>query len=297
MDLLPPQEPEPETIVANPIRAIPKPRLSIGQRNFVLAVSGTACFGFVLWGINQFLSLRGVVHVLASRIVLTATVAVGILGWLSFTRLFPKLKNISFGLGVIVMVLLGVWFDRWAPKPQPQVNEPNTKVIQHPAEKPNEAQTPSRRKTTEPKNPNRDLVKQTREIAKKAKSIHDQLESDLKGVRTRMQLDIENSRMDLHGEAREQHDEMVRRAWQPDEKRVRENAENQYVKCCEKAALSLREELMLKCPSLSKQDTLKDFSGEYDGLRVQRNLASYSTIGDELNSLANALENGNCRYK
>ena len=150
----------------------------------------------------------------------------------------------------------------------------------------------------EPKDDNRELVKQTREIAKKARGIHDQLESDLKDVKRDTEWDVEHSRMDMQGEERDRHDEMVRRAHLPEEMRVRKNAENQYIKCCEKAALTLREELMLKCPDISNQESLRDFSGEYDdGYKVKRNLGSYSTIANVLDSLANALENGNCRYK
>ncbi len=150
------------------------------------------------------------------------------------------------------------------------------------------------------KDTNRELVNQARVMAKRVRSIHDQLDMDVKDVRTRMERDVETSASVLglqEGEEKAKHDEMVRQPWKRDETRLRENAENQYIKCCEKTALSLREEFMLKCPGVSKPENLQSFTGEYDGYKMQRNLGAYSAIADELDSLANALERGNCRYK
>jgi hypothetical protein len=117
MELLPPQEPkeEPEEILANPVR---KPRLSKGQRIAAFTVSGAACFGFVLWGVNQFLSLRGVIHVFASRIVLGLTTLVAILGVFLFTRLLARWRKTFFGASTVIIVLFAVLLDWWAPKPK-----------------------------------------------------------------------------------------------------------------------------------------------------------------------------------
>jgi hypothetical protein len=98
-------------------------------RPFVLGVSAMGCLGFVLWGLNQFLSLRGVVHVVASRIVLAFTVGAAVLMVLAITRFLRTRRNLSFGAGTIVVIVLAVLLDWWAPKPK----EASTAHIPKPA--------------------------------------------------------------------------------------------------------------------------------------------------------------------
>lgn len=93
-------------------------RVSPAGRKVIWGFSGTGCFGVVLWGLNQFLSLRGVIHLTASRIVLVATVIVAIVGLFCFTRILQRWKNISFYLGIFIVTLSAFSLDRWAPKPK-----------------------------------------------------------------------------------------------------------------------------------------------------------------------------------
>ncbi len=88
------------------------------RRPVALGLSAATCFGLVLWCLNQFLSLRGVVHVTASRIVLALGVVFAILGWLSFTRLFPRKGNFCFWSGTAIVILSAGLLDWWAPKPE-----------------------------------------------------------------------------------------------------------------------------------------------------------------------------------
>jgi len=87
-------------------------------RPVVCTLSAAGCLSFVLWGINQFLSLRGVVNVLASRIVLLATVAAAIAGLYIFTRLFSKKGNAYFWVGTLLAIVSGIGLDWWAPRPK-----------------------------------------------------------------------------------------------------------------------------------------------------------------------------------
>jgi len=87
-------------------------------RRVILPLSAAGCLTLVLWGINQFLALRGVVHVLASRIVLAGTVLAAIAALLCITRFFGRKRNLWLGISVVVVVLLGFWLDWWAPKPR-----------------------------------------------------------------------------------------------------------------------------------------------------------------------------------
>src|SRR5215831_4602489 len=102
MELLPPSEPEP---IMRRVRKSPAARMAF------FAFSGASCFGFVLWGLNQFLSLRGVVHVAASRIVLVLTAFVAVLGLWAFTRLLTRKRNLCFAISAVVVVVSGFWLD------------------------------------------------------------------------------------------------------------------------------------------------------------------------------------------
>jgi len=56
---------------------------------------------------------------LASRVILTVTVAFAIAGWLVWTRLFQRRKNLWWVIGSVLFIVAGLWLDWWAPKPQP----------------------------------------------------------------------------------------------------------------------------------------------------------------------------------
>ena len=87
-------------------------------RPYIFTLSFAGCFGFVLWGLNQFLALRGVVNVGASRVILVLTVAAAILMVLIATRLVPRNKNTWFAVGSAMVILLAILLDSWAPKPK-----------------------------------------------------------------------------------------------------------------------------------------------------------------------------------
>ena len=88
-------------------------------RPFVFGLSLAGCFAFVLWGTNQFLSLRGVVHVAASRVVLSMTWVAACLCCLFATRFVTKRRNLCLALCVVIVTALAFGFDWWAPKPIP----------------------------------------------------------------------------------------------------------------------------------------------------------------------------------
>jgi len=112
MELLPPESRHP-----TPVSVWNSPGWK-KARPVVFTVSAVGCFSFVLWGINQFLALRGVVNVPASRVVLVATVAAAIAGLYAFTRLFLKKGNIYFWIGTVAVILSGIGLDWWAPRPK-----------------------------------------------------------------------------------------------------------------------------------------------------------------------------------
>jgi hypothetical protein len=115
MNLLPPDHPE--YLVARKLGSRPS-----WVRPVALTISGATCFGLVLWGLNEFSSLRGIVHILASRVVLAFTVLVAVIGLFIWTRLLRRRGNLWFGLCATVFVGSAIWLDWWAPKPQPSVS-------------------------------------------------------------------------------------------------------------------------------------------------------------------------------
>lgn len=117
--MLPAMSGMPELLPPEPTKVTPElsSRSGTWKKTAVLGISAAGCFGFVLWGINQFLSLRGVVSIAASRIVLAVTVAAAVLMLLSLTRFLGKRRNTFFWVCVIVLVCLAILLDWWAPKP------------------------------------------------------------------------------------------------------------------------------------------------------------------------------------
>jgi hypothetical protein len=86
-------------------------------------------FGFLLWGFNEFTTLRGWVHVLTSRLVLVAMFGSGALIALMFVWVIPAKKKRSMFFVIIaawVMLLFGL--DRIAPKPSSQTSTPTPAI-------------------------------------------------------------------------------------------------------------------------------------------------------------------------
>jgi hypothetical protein len=82
------------------------------------ALPFTGLFGFLLWGFNEFTSLRGWVHVLTSRVILAAMFGAGVLMALMFVWVIPiKKKRIMFFVTVAVWGILLLSLDRIAPRP------------------------------------------------------------------------------------------------------------------------------------------------------------------------------------
>jgi hypothetical protein len=88
-------------------------------RKIFIGVSAAFLFSVVLWCLNQFLSLRGVVNVVASRIVLgfmwLAGAVLVLLG--AKTLPFIKRRQLAAMLGSLFWILGVVALDWWAPKP------------------------------------------------------------------------------------------------------------------------------------------------------------------------------------
>jgi len=91
------------------------------QRFKWAALPFAGLFGFILWGFNEFTSLRGWVHVLTSRLILVAMFGAGALMALMFAWVVPikKRRTVLFvivaGWGILLFVL-----DRIAPRPASQ---------------------------------------------------------------------------------------------------------------------------------------------------------------------------------
>lgn len=88
------------------------------QRIGWTAIPFAGLFGFLLWGFNEFTSLRGWVHVLTSRLILVAMFGAGCLMALMFAWVIPtkKKRSVVF-VAVIVWGILLISLDRIAPKP------------------------------------------------------------------------------------------------------------------------------------------------------------------------------------
>jgi hypothetical protein len=105
--------PEPKEI------ATPSTVSSIPQRRIFL-ISSAFLLTLILWGFNEFTSLRGVIHVLASRIVLGGMWVAGILlvmALVSAVPIPPKSKRITLVVLSLVWTAVLVGLDQWAPKP------------------------------------------------------------------------------------------------------------------------------------------------------------------------------------
>ena len=152
MEILPPA-PDVGKIAPKSFWETPAGRVA---RFSLLGISATGCFSFVLWGVNQFLSLRGVVNVSASRIVLVLTAVAAISGWFISTRLFPKWRNGSFMVGAAMIVLGIVFLDWWAPKPQ-GVQPTSSSIDEKKEPKPPDIIAVTK---TEPKNPTERKIRQ-----------------------------------------------------------------------------------------------------------------------------------------
>jgi len=76
----------PEIITPEAVQIITPEQSRQRRRKVTIAVSAAFLFGLCLWGLNQYLSLRGVVNVLASRIILAflwpiGTLLIAVLLW------------------------------------------------------------------------------------------------------------------------------------------------------------------------------------------------------------------------
>jgi len=92
-------------------------------RPVVFTVLGTGIFGFILWGISEFLSLRGVVNLAASRIILLLIWLASTLGAcavVAHTKIRRKVLAIVLSSVVLAFALLAL--DTWAPKPSVHTN-------------------------------------------------------------------------------------------------------------------------------------------------------------------------------
>ena len=88
-------------------------------RPIVFTILGTGIFGFILWGISEFLSLRGVVNLAASRIILFLIWTAGTLGACAIVQHTAIIRHRTLAI-VLSSIVLGCSLlaaDTWAPKP------------------------------------------------------------------------------------------------------------------------------------------------------------------------------------
>jgi hypothetical protein len=97
---------------------LPQPKSQVLLIVFALITSNL--FALVVTFLFEFLSLRGIVHLMASRIVLglawaSGAIVVGL--WVWGTGI--KAKRRTFATGLLILLFLCVALDQWAPKPDP----------------------------------------------------------------------------------------------------------------------------------------------------------------------------------
>jgi len=88
-------------------------------RTVIKTVSAASLFGVTAWFLAEFIQLRGIVHLLASRILLAfATIACSGVLWIITTTISKKhARNASRIAGVIFLVVTSLGLDYWAPRP------------------------------------------------------------------------------------------------------------------------------------------------------------------------------------
>jgi len=87
-------------------------------RLVVFTILGTGILGFILWGLSEFLSLRGVVSLTASRITLAMIWVAGTLGAcaaVARTKIDRKVKALAIALSSFVLACSLLALDTWAP--------------------------------------------------------------------------------------------------------------------------------------------------------------------------------------
>jgi hypothetical protein len=101
------------------------PEVRTKLRGLGFGISVAPFFGLALWALNEFLSLRGVVHMGASRIVLGVLLASGvacILAGMEAAAIFWGIRSSTKKASVVglIVFLVGtvVFLDWWAPRPQ-----------------------------------------------------------------------------------------------------------------------------------------------------------------------------------
>jgi hypothetical protein len=131
-------------------------------------------------------------------------------------------------------------------------------------------------------------------MADKLSNLHDQMESDLRGVWARRERDVQGSRP-ANGTQQEKdaHDAWVRSAWVRDEEEIRDSTAQTFRKCCQEEAIDLREKLMLEVPGVSSHEAGRYYSfvpipGRPD--LAGRSLQDYGVMATDLRNLAMAYQ-------
>jgi hypothetical protein len=152
----------------------------------------------------------------------------------------------------------------------------------------------SKNRRIEPKDNPDDLITQARATAKTVKTIHDQLEIDVQKVRGYRDDDKKFETEGLEGKAKEDRERYVDSIWTPQEDQIRDAAEANFRSCCQSKAISIRENIMLKCSGVSHYERNKLYeNNDKIGFPItRRNLSEYSQIVGDLTALADALEKG-----
>jgi hypothetical protein len=98
----------------------PSPDLRSQVKPIVFTILGTGIFGFILWGISEFLSLRGVVNLAASRVILLLIWLASTLGACAVVaRTTIKRRVLAVFLSSVILACSLLALDTWAPRPLP----------------------------------------------------------------------------------------------------------------------------------------------------------------------------------
>jgi hypothetical protein len=111
------ETPNPEILPPEPKELIPF-RPTTTQKRIIVAVSAPAMVGFILWSFNEFTSLRGVIHMLASRLILVGMWFAGVIFLMIVVWGFQLVYKRTFVVSLsLVWALAMVALDWWAPRP------------------------------------------------------------------------------------------------------------------------------------------------------------------------------------
>lgn len=127
MDCMSDLPPNPQTEILPPeSRALSVSTMPPVARRFVIGLSASALLTLLLWVVNEFTSIRGIVSVVGSRIILVfgwiiLVVLGGVLAW---GTNWPKKKTVAIIVWSLLWAAILLAIDYWAPRPTPAPKPP-----------------------------------------------------------------------------------------------------------------------------------------------------------------------------